>query len=88
MTVSEIKKIINPKIRSVPSDDFRIIDSWTEYEQESKKPLNERKLEYLCYQIEVVNPQTGDKTKAFKALTPKCGNTAAWLALPIKVYFL
>lgn len=68
MTVSEIKKIINPKIRSVPSDDFRIIDSWTEYEQESKKPLNERKLEYLCYQIEVVNPQTGDKTKAFKAL--------------------
>ena len=53
---------MNVKTDTMPDDDFRIRDNWVEY---SAKKAN---LRYLCYEIEVVNPETGEQTIAFKAI--------------------
>ena len=63
LSLYELKKILNPKQDSTPEDDFRIIQSWAEYDEKSSKPPEERNLKYLCYELEVMNPDTGEICK-------------------------
>jgi len=65
----DIKRILRgDKQRNMPVDDFRLLDSWTEYEEDGKTTEDERKLKYLCYEIEVMNPENGDVQRLFKAI--------------------
>lgn len=64
----DIKSILKTSKKTTPSDDFRIIDSYAIYaEGKGKKPAN-RPLEYLCYEIESINPETGEKLHFYKAI--------------------
>lgn len=62
----DIRRILRNNKNDMPVDDVRIIDSWTEYEDGSDKNL--RPLKYLCYEMDVINPSTGEQTHIFKAL--------------------
>lgn len=62
----DIRKILRNNRNNMPSDDFRLIDSWCEYKD--NKQDNERDLDYMCYEMEVINPETGEKKHLYKAL--------------------
>lgn len=66
LTPVDIRRILKNDRNSMPVDDFRLIDSWAEYKD--GKNENERPLKYLCYEIEVINPETGDTQHLYKAL--------------------
>ena len=65
LSLFEIKKILSPQTDYLPEDDFRIIQSWAEYDETSSKTPEERTLNYLCYELEVMNPDTGEITHFF-----------------------
>lgn len=64
-----IKNILrkNGKVNT-PADDFRVIDSYAIYDDNSSKKADERKLQYLCYELETIDPDTGETLHFFKAL--------------------
>lgn len=66
LSPSDIRRILRNSNNDMPVDDFRLIDSWTEYEEGQK--ASERTLEYLCYEIEVINPDTGEAKHLYKAI--------------------
>lgn len=66
LTPVDIRRILRNDQNNMPVDDFRMIDSWAEYKD--SKSENERPLNYLCYEIEVINPETGDVQHLYKAL--------------------
>lgn len=68
LSLFDIKRLLNPEKTSNPVDDFRVIQSWAEYDESSSKIPEERNLEYLCYELEVLNPATGERTRFFKAI--------------------
>lgn len=68
LSLFEIKRILNPDKVSMPADDFRVLQSWAEYDDESSKTPEDRNLEYLCYELEVMNPDTGERRHIFKAI--------------------
>lgn len=71
ITSADIRRILSKRQGSTPADDFRIIDSWVEYENSGSfadKSSEKRKLNYMCYELEVLNPVTGEKEHLFKAL--------------------
>lgn len=68
LSYREIKQILKPYQSGVPTDDFRIRDSWAEYDEASFKAVHERPLHYLCYDIECINPDTGEKLHFFKVI--------------------
>ncbi len=51
LSLYELKKILNPKQDSTPEDDFRIIQSWAEYDEKSSKPPEEKKSEISVLRI-------------------------------------
>lgn len=67
LSPGDIRRILRNTKNEMPADDFRLIDSWAEY-KETGSSYNERPLEYLCYEIEVINPETGEKSHLYKAL--------------------
>lgn len=68
LTTTAIKNMLIPARRNdTPGDDFRIIDSWIEYE-DGKGKMNERPLKYICYELELINPDTGETHHVFKAV--------------------
>lgn len=68
LSLFEMKRILNPDKVSMPADDFRVLDSWAEYDDSSSKTPEDRNLEYLCYELEVMNPGTGERQHLFKAI--------------------
>jgi len=66
LTPADIRRILRNTKNEMPSDDFRLIDSWAEYKDGPS--YNERPLDYLCYEIEVINPETGEKSHLYKAI--------------------
>lgn len=66
LTPYDIRRILKNDDAHMPVDDFRLIDSWAEYKD--GKNESERTLNYLCYEIEVINPETGDVQHLYKAL--------------------
>lgn len=61
-----MKKVLNPVNTSIPEDDFRILDSWTESDKEINP--SKAKMNYLCYKIETIDPETGKKSILYKAV--------------------
>lgn len=68
LTLFDIKRLLNPNKDNEPEDDFRILQSWAEYDDTSSKSPEQRNLNYLCYELEVMNPDTGETTRFFKAI--------------------
>lgn len=69
MNYYEIKNILRGKhAAAAPVDDFRIIDSYAIYKENNNKKVAQKPLDYLCYEIESINPETGEKLHFFKAL--------------------
>lgn len=68
LSLYEIKNILSPRRNDDPEDDFRIIQSWAEYDENSSKTPECRNLEYLCYEIEILNPDTGKSQHIYKAI--------------------
>ena len=67
LSIYDLKRILG-RGADIPEDDIRIIDSWAVYEENTQCPVEERKLEFLCYELEIMNPQTGEKQLIYKAL--------------------
>lgn len=69
LSMYDIKRILNPRRDAItPTDDFRIIDSWTEYDNNKSGRINTRPLQYLCYELESVDPDSGEKIHYYKAI--------------------
>lgn len=68
LSIFDIRDIIRPKAVSMPADDFRILDSWIEVDEESSSSVPTTPLKYLCYKIEVMNPDSGEKKIVYKAM--------------------
>lgn len=68
LSLFEIKRILNSEKEALPEDDFRVIQSWAEYDDHSSKTPEERTLNYLCYELETMNPATGERTRFYKAI--------------------
>lgn len=68
LSLFDIKRILSPNHENEPEDDFRVIQSWAEYDDNSSKSPEKRNLEYLCYELEVMNPETGEVTRFYKAI--------------------
>ncbi len=68
LSMFEIKKLLTPDKDSTPEDDFRVIQSWAEYDDSSSKTPEHRNLEYLCYELEIMNPDTGERMHCYKAI--------------------
>jgi len=69
LSVYEIKEILRGKKASAtPVDDFKVIDSYALYDESKMKKAGERALQYLCYEIESMNPETGETIHFYKAL--------------------
>ena len=49
ISLFDIKRILTPEKSTMPSDDFRIIQSWAEYDETSGKNPENKNLNYLCY---------------------------------------
>ena len=68
ITSADIRRILTARQHIEPSDDFRIIDSWTEYSGSGAKPVAEQTVEYMCFELEMADPVTGEKSHIFKAI--------------------
>ena len=68
LSTFDIKRILQPKQSNSPTEDFRIIDSWAEYDESASKSTHEKPLNFLCYELEAMNPETGEKLHFFKAI--------------------
>lgn len=68
LSLFDLKRIMNPHKETEPADTFRVIDSWAEYDTESSITPEERNLEYLCYELEVMDPNNGKITRFYKAI--------------------
>ncbi len=68
LSIYDIKNILRPAESTNPSDDFRVLDSWADYEDNEAKSTSERNLEYLCYEIKVIDPESGEEEHLYKAL--------------------
>jgi hypothetical protein len=64
----DIRKILRGNRTTNPADDFRLIDSWAEYDENGNETENERPLNFLCYEIETMDPETGETLHVYKAL--------------------
>ena len=68
LSLFEIRRMMHPDKPNQVTDDFRIIDSYTEYDEESSDNPAKKKLKYLCYELEMMDPQTGERKHVFKAI--------------------
>lgn len=66
LSLHKVKKVLNPVNKSLPEDDFKILDSWTESD-DNVNP-SKAKMNYLCYKIATIDPETGKKTVLYKAV--------------------
>lgn len=67
LSIFDLKRILG-RDETAPADDIRIIDAWATYEEGKNCPVEQRQLEYLCYELEMTNPNTGEKQRIYKAL--------------------
>ena len=63
----DIRRILRNDRNRMPVDDFRLIDSWAEYEKNGDSD-SDRPLKYLFYEIEVINPDNGQTEHLYKAI--------------------
>lgn len=65
MSLKDIKRILNPVKSSTPSNDFHLDNVWTEYDNGVSK---NSKLSYMCFEIDTVDPATGERSHLYKAV--------------------
>lgn len=65
LSLRDVKRILNPVKQSTPSNDFNLIDIWTEYDGGNSKSS---KLKYMCFEIETMDPNTGETYHLYKAV--------------------
>ena len=63
-----IREIMHPQREANPSDDLRVLSSWTEYDMEKGRMPGENSLRYLCYELETKDPSTGKRYHFYKAI--------------------
>ena len=68
LSLFDLKRILNPNRDSEAQDTFRVLDSWAEYSDDTRDTPEEKNLNYLCYQLETMNPNTGEITRFYKAI--------------------
>ena len=68
ITSADIRRIITSRQHIEPSDDFRILDSWTEYSSGGSRSGPEQTVDYICFELEVADPITGETSHIFKAI--------------------
>lgn len=68
LTMYDIRRIMTPDVNTYPEDDIRILDSWTEYDDNKGGAPGKRGLKYLCYHMETMNPDTGEHIRFYKAI--------------------
>lgn len=66
LSVHRIKKALNPVHNTIPEDDFRILESWTE--TDDNVDARKAKMKYFCYKIASIDPETGKKNILYKAI--------------------
>ena len=66
ISLLDVRRILHPQKKQATGGTLKIIDNWAEYED--GKNTNERKLEYLCYEMESIDPHTGKKQHYYKAI--------------------
>lgn len=67
VSLYDIRRILNPAKKQSPTSTLKIVDSWTEY-NEKKGSTNDRPLNYLCYEMESIDPETGERFHYYKAI--------------------
>ena len=65
LSLHQIKKVFEPVRNTMPEDNYRILKSWTKYEDGIDK---KRPLKYIGFEFEAIDPETGEKTHLFKAV--------------------
>ena len=68
LSLFDIKRAVQPVRKSEIRDDFRILDSWTEYDDDSSVATSQQRLQYLCYLFETVDPHSGEVHRLYKAI--------------------
>lgn len=68
LSLFQLRKLIHPYKGGGPSDNFRILDQWAEYDETSDMDPRERNLDFLCYRLMTVDPETGKRTTFYKAV--------------------
>lgn len=68
LSLFEIRRMMHPDKPTEISDDFRIIRTWTEYEENTSKSAEKRKLKFICYELEMIDPTTGEHKHVYKAI--------------------
>lgn len=66
LSLLDIRRILHPQRQQTSGGTLKIIDTWTEYAE--GKSTNERPLEYLCYEMESIDPHTGERHHFYKAI--------------------
>ena len=66
LSLHKIKRVLDPVRNTMPEDNFRLLDSWTVYENKSTD--KEKPLDYIAYKIERMDPETGKKFILYKAV--------------------
>ena len=61
LSFHEIKQVLNVSTPAQPTDDFRILDSWSEFDGDGD--IKSKKLKYLCYQFEALRSGNRQKNK-------------------------
>lgn len=65
VSLHRIKKVLEPVRNTMPEDNYRILKSWTKYEDGIDK---KRPLKYIGFEFEAIDPETGEKSHLFKAV--------------------
>ena len=68
LSLFDIRNILQNNNVNAITDDFKICDSWVEYEENDEKTLDEKVLKYMCFEIETIDPETGKKHNFYKAI--------------------
>ncbi len=66
ISLLDVRRILHPQKKQASGGTLKILDTWTEYEE--GKSTNDRKLEYLCYEMESIDPHTGERHHYYKAI--------------------
>lgn len=66
LSLLDIRRIVHPQKKQASGGTLKIIDTWTEYEEGGN--TNERPLKHLCYEMESIDPHTGERHHYYKAI--------------------
>lgn len=66
ISLLDVRRILHPQKKQASGGTLKILDTWTEYED--GKSTNDRKLQFLCYEMESIDPHTGEKHHYYKAI--------------------